>query len=528
MAVDFRAAVYYLCQMSGRPLERQIEKYCAWYRVARGWTVLQCLLFGAAAVGAVCVIGDKLFDFGWAAGLIVAALVSVSLLTLLVAFAVAPRKAALVGYLIDKHGGLKNLVSSGLSALSEPDEVAAVVVARAERTLGKLTPRRLIPFKAHWTGRFLYLPALALLAALLMPRLDLLGRKARREKAAAERVAVQQGALKLSAKLTSIKGAAEVLQSIESRKIAKDFDVLATDLRGMAKQDALLKLGEFESKYREEFSDQRNFEQAAKALQATPDMKGLTPGQQEQLKNLIKNLNEGNAGQAGDAMRELAKELQSAELSPEQKQALAQTLAQTLDKMQGSPLSKDLAHLLREMAASSENLDQLLKQCESACDKMGEFADFCSQCEGLKAMKEGLGEAKQAMLGDSFSGFDAAAVEQYLESQACLGGDGSGPGTGGEGKGRGGAPLENKTDTGFKSELSPSKINKGTILHQLFVAGVPEKGDALAEYVDVVRSAKQLAAGSLARDQVPREYETMVKTYFDSLEVKKESEGEGR
>ena len=58
------------------------------------------------------------------------------------------------------------------------------------------------------------------------------------------------------------------------------------------------------------------------------------------------------------------------------------------------------------------------------------------------------------------------------------------------------------------------------------MSGVPEKGEALVEYSDVVRSAKQDAAGSLARDKIPREYEDMVKTYFDSLELEKKEGGE--
>ena len=58
----------------------------------------------------------------------------------------------------DIGAGLKNLVSSGLSVTDQTDEVSTVVVARAESCLAKEAPKRLIPFRRHWTGKYLYIP----------------------------------------------------------------------------------------------------------------------------------------------------------------------------------------------------------------------------------------------------------------------------------------------------------------------------------------------------------------------------------
>ena len=103
------------------------------------------------------------------------------------------------------------------------------------------------------------------------------------------------------------------------------------------------------------------------------------------------------------------------------------------------------------------------------------------------------------------------------DGQGEIPGQGQG-GTGGEGQGRGGAPLENRTATTFQDEFSESQLNRGTILNQLFVKGVPERGEATSEYADVARAARQHAASSLAQDKIPREYEEMVKKYFDTIE----------
>ena len=50
------------------------------------------------------------------------------------------------------------------------------------------------------------------------------------------------------------------------------------------------------------------------------------------------------------------------------------------------------------------------------------------------------------------------------------------------------------------------------------MAGVPEKGEVRREYVDLVEAAREDAAGALAREKIPLEYENMVKQYFDSLQ----------
>jgi hypothetical protein len=273
-------------------------------------------------------------------------------------------------------------------------------------------------------------------------------------------------------------------------------------------------------------------------METKPDMKGLSTKTKELMQKLTKNLKSADFKDAAAALRDLAEQLKSDDLSIDEKKALAREMKKIAEKMQGAGASDDLAKLLREMESSTspQDMQKLMKQCKAAAQDMSEMADFCDQAGDMKSMKDGLSEAKQAMLGDSFSDFDAKEVEQYLDNEtASLGGkcEGNGEGdmpgkgkggTGGEGQGRGGTPLESMSDTSFKSEISPSKINKGKILHQLFISGIPEKGEARVEYADVVESAKQHAANSLARDRIPREYEDIVKSYFDSIELQKQND----
>jgi RNA polymerase-interacting CarD/CdnL/TRCF family regulator len=458
------------------------------------------------------------------------------LFALLVAFLVRRGESGLVGYLIDKNAGFKNLVSSALTVSSEAGEVSSTVVSRACTALHGQHPHKLLPLKLIWAGRYLYIPVLVVLGALFIPQVDLLNRKLVQDRKAAEAVSVQKGALKLAGAMSALESKLSSTNSIDNAAITKNLDMLVQDLKGVSKNEALLKLGEFENTYKKEFSAQRNFEQAAKGLQATPDMNGLAPESRKQLKKLLDDFKTGDFKSAAESLRELAKQMQSKSLSADEKKDLARELAKLCDSMKGQGLSEELSKMLRQMESSSTSQDELLKQCQQAGSELNELAKFCEQADGMKAMKDGLKEAKKEMLGDCFSDFDAKEVEKNMEAEAnggCAGlgvegqegdGSGSGDGTGGHGKGRGGLPLENMSATNFKNEMSPSKLNKGKILQQLFVSGVPEKGEAVAEYSDVVESARKQAASSLAKDKIPREYESLVKSYFDSLDTKRETQ----
>ena len=190
--------------MAARPLRQGIERYCAWYKLVRSWTLLQAVFFAACAAVALYILCDKVFYFGIGYLPVILTVAIISLFVLLVYHLTARRKASLVSYLVDKSAGLKNLVSSGISVAEEPDEVSTVVVNRATAALQSAAPARLLPFRLHWTGLYIYIPVLLLLVAFFIPHLDLAGRKQKNDQAVAEQAVVKKGALKLAAKLTSI------------------------------------------------------------------------------------------------------------------------------------------------------------------------------------------------------------------------------------------------------------------------------------------------------------------------------------
>ncbi|MFT5242067.1 MAG: hypothetical protein ACI9X0_003056 [Kiritimatiellia bacterium] len=503
----------------------QLARFALWFRLVRATVLLQWLLFAALGLASLWVFADRMLYLGGYYGLVVNGLVCVCLLVLLVAWLVYRVQPARVSYDVDQAIGSKNLVSSALQAADDSDEVSRRVVTQATSILVKRKPSDVMPMTLTWPGRYAAVPCIALIAALFIPQQDLLERKLRRDIAEHEKVRVEESAITLKATLESVQKHVSSVEGPEGDVMLQDFASMTDALSGLDKKLALQTLGEFENKHGEHFAEQRDFTKAIQNMAAATDPAGLSEESHAQLDQLQQQLKSGDLAGAADALDALADKLQDAGLSGEERKAIAREMAKLTQNMMPAGLNPNMAKQLAELASSTVDINDLVQQCEAAGADMKDLADFCKSAAGTRAMKDGLDRAKMAMLGDAFEGFDAKEVEDYLAQQALQGsaslggqpGNGNG-GTGGEGKGKGGLPPEAPTLTTFQEELSASKLHKGKILHELFVAGVPEKGEARREYADMVQAARDQAAGALARDKIPLEYETMVKTYFDSLE----------
>ena len=510
----------------------RLRVFRMWFMAVRTLDLIQGIMLAAAVMAAVALLADRLLAIGldWPRVVRGFAWLQCAIVPLL--FILRPVSLRQTARIVDRSAGLKNLVSSGLQVMREEDEASGVVRRRANEALAHQSPMRALPARLTRAGRLLPVVLACLALAWLVPQKDLLGRQARREQARRDQARVQDAFVKLAASLSAIDGRTLLSREIQSNAPAHEFAALATNLIGLSKQDALLKLGEFESKYKEEFASRREFKQAAMAIKPDIDLGGLPPDMRRPMDDLAKGLNQGDMKKAARALKDISSRLKSSKLPPEDRKALARELAKIMEQMRekGAGPGDEIAKMLKDIEASPEDLEALLKKCEVAGCELDELADFCDQCEGMSAMKEGLREAKKSMLGDSFKELDSKAVEAMMDQEAALaclgtcqadgqlGGAGSGYGTGGQGRGQGGVPLENASDTAFVNRMSPGKVRQGRVLHQMFVSGVPEKGEALTEYSEALESARQDAASSLARDRIPREYEGMIKTYFDSLE----------
>lgn len=523
------------------PLEQTIEQFCFRHKLVAAWKLVQPVFFGGCAALAAGVAVDKLvflrLDYALAALLLGVA----GLLAVLAHYILTSRRRQHVAYLVDRSMGLKNLVASGIESAPRTDEVSGVVTARAELALATAQPRRVMPFSLAWTGRHSYLPLALLAGAFLLPPMDLMKRRQAFQQQEAEQAALKRSAVILREKMSKLKKNLQSYQSISSTQVAQDMEELHQKLAELDKKEALIKLGELEEKYRKDFGAERNFERAVRNLETAMDDEDLAPESRRLMRQLAKSLRQDDMQKAAEALRELAKQMEGDKLTDEQKLAAAKQMQKVAEQMQGPEAAKKLQELVQQMQSGQMDQQQLKQKMSEAAKGMESMANTAEQFDAMQQMKEGLDAARKEMLGDSFKNFDAKQVENYMEEEyqaslgscpSCAGGEGqcqahgkgSGNGTGGEGQGRGGDPPETMTATATKDVKENTKVLRGKILHQMFFYGVPEKGEALEEYRSLASAAKQEAVGSLAKTKVPREYEQMVKKYFDSLEVKENND----
>ena len=496
---------------------RALRRYRAWYRLVRAWSLLQIGIFLWVSALFLLVVWDRLFFLEPDMRVAVSGGAALLLSGLVVSLAL-PRRAHTTAYLVDRAAGLKNLVCSALSVSGDDGEAEAVVCRRAAAALRARSPAQLIRPRFNRWGKLVPAPLLMLGAALMLPPMDLLGREETLALRTHERDQVLLGARALQTRL-ELSGEKRTSEPDASlARLTDEYRRLASDLEAQGRRDALLRLGEFETTYREQFSEQRDFEAATRGLDYQPATSGLDARSRERLRSLGRRLERGEMAEAAGDLRELGRQFRGHALTDAQKAALGKELARLSEQLRQGRLSPELARLLSRMDAAAVDPQQLRDAFRVAADELEELARLCEDCRALKEMRDGLKDAKRELLGEAFCDFDAADVEGYLAAQAALGCKSGQGETGGEGKGKGGEPPESATPTGFKSELSPGKLERGRILQQLLVPGVPDRGESRDEYSEVVRAARQHAAGALAGDDVPREYQDVVKGYFDALE----------
>ena len=242
---------------------------------------------------------------------------------------------------------------------------------------------------------------------------------------------------------------------------------------------------------------------------------------QEQLNS--EELSEEEKDQLKQSLEDLAKQLQ--ELS-ESNEALASALsaagmnANLADNMDAAlkaienskelteEQKKQLLELLKAQQTASEMCEKMGKSCkECAGGKPGE--GMASELEKLQAMKMFQKQAKMA----------ASACQNAAQSM-CSGANGTNKGgTGGEGAGNGGNNPLKETETTTVAKKTPVQTLEGTIIaRQLFKGGLLTTNDSNATVRETVLSQKRDSEQAIIDEEVPRKYHELLRHYFGQLE----------
>jgi hypothetical protein len=275
---------------------------------------------------------------------------------------------------------------------------------------------------------------------------------------------------------SELKRWSEGLQNGNSEELAKEMEKLKEDLETLQKTDDPIAKTEMERKIEKRLkamADLATDQVGSKALQA--------------------------AVQRAKDQLEAAKS--DGKLSMEEKQALQESLDVAKMELQ------QIAQSARDLKALEESLQTIAaaKKLNGEGQLDGAMTDAMTAMEEYKELYEQL----LAQMGGDGEGEGTGE-----------GGEGDGEGTGGRGMGRGGKVDEDdKVETGFTSEKSPTPIQKGKILMSLKSKGLGDETneDLKLEYKAALDGVKQGYAEAIEAEQIPPGYRGSIQSYFDSL-----------
>ncbi len=208
-----------------------------------------------------------------------------------------------------------------------------------------------------------------------------------------------------------------------------------------------------------------------------------------------------------DVQKALEKALADSKLTPEQLKQLAQKIAQN---KQAQEACKQLAQAMQQAA----------QQCQKPGGE-GEGQDG-QQSSGLDAAMGQLSDMEMAeQMMNELEGQLAELGE--LREGICQGNkpgkknDEIGQQGGQEGLGYGARIGEEKSAHKLKPTKEKTQRQGGEIIGQMLVDGPQLKGEAQAEVRAAISSELRDASDAIERDEVPRQYERVLRVYFDSL-----------
>ena len=458
---------------------------------------------------------------------------------------------------VDARAKTKELFLTAALIQGAPGEYHDVVVQQAEARAQGLQARSLVPLS--------WLPGLrdvavasALVAAayLWLPQLDPFRMDQRRQETVKKEQRLEE--------LKKITVARE--QELQEKSVAlseqvelalNKLDKTLKEAKPEQKQENAKKLNEEAQDFSElwkKLSEQlpkNASEQFENAAQAFGDTK-----QQQELKEAIAKLKEGDAKplqQALEKMREQMQELAKQEPGPEQKkqmEALAREIAKMSEQLRqqlgekgmNEALQRALEQMemaqLKELAKNAlDAANQSLGLSEKELERMAEmFKDMKNVQDALKNLQaakqlnenggldgkdaQGAGAQSQADYEKLFQKLLAERGGQNGQGQGGRGQRGQGRGKSGNnpGVGQGGTVGEDPSaKTALKDEKDKTQIGAGKLLMQWKEEGVGEIGNRGGDYQAAVRAIKEGVAEAIRNEQIPPGYHSAIQKYFDRL-----------
>lgn len=285
----------------------------------------------------------------------------------------------------------------------------------------------------------------------------------------------------------------------------------------------------------------KQISQAAGAQQVQKELENKAGMSAEQAREMLEQLSKMDPDQLRKELDALKKRLGEKGLSKEQAEKLAQKIANNKEAMKQA---QKLADALKKASQGSPRQDSGQTQARKGQQSQGQKGQQGQQ--GGQGQPDSGGEPGEPS-AESGEGILAQAEEQLSELELaeqqmndlearlaelenlkedvaagnCQGRDCEnnrvGPQGPNVGLGEGSRIGRERTPHQYKVEKAKSRMQRGKIIGQTLVGGQQVKGHADAEASETVAAALRDAAEAIDREELPRQYESVQRQYFDRL-----------
>ncbi len=533
------------------------------------------MLIAGAAAGLV-VLAEKLFATGVISSHWLGILAGVGVLISLIRWRLSRPGWMTLAVELDERAGLRERTSSLLAFNGSVDPFAQAAVRESLGTIASVQPEKFFPLRIPSKLQYpLFLWGLVAAAWMLLPQGDLLGKKAQREEQARNEAQVQQAKKETQAAVNKVKELSEKLnQNLLTGLPEEPGKNLPAKEPQQAKQSALRQIADLQKRVQEARADPK-FNGIEELQQKLRQLRSPESGS---IRELTRQLAQGNFDKAAAALRDLQRKLMDKDLTPQQRAQLAKDLAELaaqLDKLakQQWQLENELKKmgLKPEMARDLKELEEALKKLsmdpeqkkkllamarasQSACKSCSRLSEALGSAAGAlgqgNKMDEAAGEA-MAGAGQQLSSLEALSQQlaltnaslsdlkdsmEKLSEGTCPGCNGEGcslcggkgpwkegfsqkKGMGMGGPGRGEGQVADVKPTDFKTEKkrAPGKSQGGPIIANWYIQDREVKGQSVKAFSEVTQTARQEAAQDIETQHIPKEYQDSVKKYFSQL-----------
>ncbi len=474
------------------------------------------------------------------------------------------RSKVAVARVIDDRAGLREALSTALCVHDRSDPWSLAAVSHASRLAPGVPVLSTLPVRVprYWAAPFVLVGAFFLAA--LIPQYDVLGRVAQAQAEQEQQIEIAQARAEsdaLDERLQEIMSAVD--PAGEAASEPTEPEPLEPTSPNEVRQAAMKKLTSTSDRL-DSLAEQSESDLLKQLKDKMTRLRMDSPGE---LSRLVESLRAGDFSQAKKDLEAIQEQMESGELSDDQRESLAQQLealsqqlqelaeqrdaleealreagmdpelAQDMDSLrralqQSQDLSNEQREMLRQMAESTQGACQRCEGMAQAASSAAE--DMQNGSGGMSSMEETLSEME--MMQQQLDSIDAArmALQQELQSLAQSMGQSSSsmaqndsdlPGGDKAGFGSGVNERDPTQSPGDLNKVKTStKFTKGPVIGSTMVQGDQVVGESQREFAEAVQVGSESAAESIENQQVPRELHDAVKRYFGRLEERSRDE----